>query len=162
MSVRLAVFDCDGTLVDGQAAVVQAMLAAFAAVGLAAPSAHAVRRIVGLSLTQAMARLAPAASAAQNAALVESYKQAFRAAREAGELVEPLYPGIRPLLDSLRAGRWRWPPAKAGAGWTIAWPCMACRPISAACKPPTITPPSRIPQCWRPRWTNAWPSRQRQ
>ena len=106
MSVRLAVFDCDGTLVDGQAAVVQAMLAAFAAVGLAAPSAHAVRRIVGLSLTQAMARLAPAASAAQNAALVESYKQAFRAAREAGELVEPLYPGIRPLLDSLRAQGW--------------------------------------------------------
>ena len=142
MSGRLAVFDCDGTLVDGQAAVVKAMLAAFAAVGLPSPSAHAVRRIVGLSLAQAMTRLAPAASAAENAALVESYKQSFRAAREAGELVEPLYPDIR-------------------AGWTIASPCMGFRRISAACKPPTITPPSRIPRCWRRRWRNVWPSRRR-
>ena len=53
MSPRLAVFDCDGTLVDGQAAVCRAMDAAFAGVGLPAPDHHQVRRIVGLSLPQA-------------------------------------------------------------------------------------------------------------
>ena len=106
MNGRLAVFDCDGTLVDGQAGVIAAMLAAFAAEGLAAPDPRAVRRIVGLSLAQAMARLAPHSPPAQRDALVESYKRAFRAAREAGELVEPLYPGIRELLDALRARGW--------------------------------------------------------
>ena len=37
MTVRLAVFDCDGTLVDGQAAICAAMDEAFAEAGLAAP-----------------------------------------------------------------------------------------------------------------------------
>ena len=53
MSVKLAVFDCDGTLVDGQAAVCDSMEAAFAQGGLPAPDRNAVRRIVGLSLPQA-------------------------------------------------------------------------------------------------------------
>ena len=47
MSVRLAVFDCDGTLSDGQAAVCSAMTAAFAEAGLLAPDLHRVRRSVG-------------------------------------------------------------------------------------------------------------------
>lgn len=109
MTGRLAVFDCDGTLVNGQAGVIAAMLAAFAGEGLAAPDPRHVRRIVGLSLAQAVARLAPTTSAGQRARLVESYKDAFRAAREAGELVEPLYPGIHALLDHLR-----------DTGWTLA------------------------------------------
>ena len=37
MTVRLAVFDCDGTLSDGQAAVCAAMITAFAETGLPAP-----------------------------------------------------------------------------------------------------------------------------
>ena len=32
MTVRLALFDCDGTLVDGQAGICNAMDAAFAAI----------------------------------------------------------------------------------------------------------------------------------
>ena len=59
MTVRLAVFDCDGTLSDGQAAICAAMAQAFAESGLAAPDPHQVRRIVGLSLPGAIARLAP-------------------------------------------------------------------------------------------------------
>ncbi len=59
MTVRLAVFDCDGTLSDGQAAICSAMAKAFASSGLAAPDPHQVRRIVGLSLPHAIGRLAP-------------------------------------------------------------------------------------------------------
>ena len=44
MTVRLAVFDCDGTLSDGQAAICAAMVEAFAEAGLTAPDPHAVRR----------------------------------------------------------------------------------------------------------------------
>jgi phosphoglycolate phosphatase len=104
--VRLAVFDCDGTLVDGQAAVCDAMDAAFAAAGLAPPDRHAVRRIVGLSLPQAVRRLAPDAPAERQAAAVEAYKLAFRATREAGRLEEPLFEGIEDLLRGLHADGW--------------------------------------------------------
>ena len=106
MTQRLAVFDCDGTLVDGQAEVCRAMDAAFRACALPAPDHHAVRRIVGLSLPQAMRLLAPAGGAGLHQELDRSYREAFRAAREAGQLVEPLYDGIAALLDRLDAAGW--------------------------------------------------------
>lgn len=106
MSVRLAVFDCDGTLVDGQAEVCHAMDAAFRACGLAAPDHHQVRRIVGLSLPQAMRLLAPHGDSALHSELDRAYRDAFRAAREAGRLVEPLYEGMTDLLARLDAAGW--------------------------------------------------------
>jgi phosphoglycolate phosphatase len=106
LTVRLAVFDCDGTLVDGQAAVCDAMDAAFAAHGLPTPDRHLVRRSVGLSLPQAVRTLLPEADEELRQGLDQSYRHAFRAAREAGQLVEPLYTGIRELLDGLRADGW--------------------------------------------------------
>lgn len=106
MTQRLAVFDCDGTLVDGQAEVCRAMDAAFRACALPAPDHHAVRRIVGLSLPQAMRLLAPAGDAGLHQELDRNYREAFRAAREAGQLVEPLYDGIATLLDRLDAAGW--------------------------------------------------------
>jgi phosphoglycolate phosphatase len=57
---RLIVFDCDGTLVDSQATIVACAQAAFAAEGLEPPAAPAIRRIVGLSLAEAMLALLPA------------------------------------------------------------------------------------------------------
>ena len=41
------IFDCDGTLVDGQASICEAMETAFAGAGLTAPHRNAIRRIVG-------------------------------------------------------------------------------------------------------------------
>ena len=104
--VRLLVFDCDGTLSDGQAAVCNAMVAAFASRELTAPDLHQVRRMVGLSLPQAMRQLAPAESAESQMALVEAYKHAFRAARADGSLHEPLFPGMADLLHALHAEGW--------------------------------------------------------
>ena len=106
MSTRLAVFDCDGTLSDGQAGVCAAMERAFAGTGRTAPARADVRRIVGLSLPQAMARLAPASSAEEQAALVEAYKHAFRSAREDGSLREPLFDGIDQALRTLHGDGW--------------------------------------------------------
>ncbi|MEO6040315.1 MAG: HAD-IA family hydrolase [Croceibacterium sp.] len=107
MTTRLAVFDCDGTLVDGQAAVCAAMAAGFAGAGLPAPDPHQVRRIVGLSLPQAVARLAPHAEPAARQRVVEAYKSAFFQARSDGSLREPLYGGIAPLLTRLHGAGWR-------------------------------------------------------
>lgn len=106
MTVRLALFDCDGTLVDGQAGIVNAMAAAFAACALPPPDRHQVRRIVGLSLPQAIGLLAPELSEGQGQRVDAAYRAAFRSAREAGTLVEPLYDGMAELITVLAAAGW--------------------------------------------------------
>ncbi len=106
MSLRLAVFDCDGTLTDGQAAVCEAMETAFGRAGLPPPARHDIRRIVGLSLPQAIRKLAESAEAEQQAQIVDAYKTAFRGARLAGRLHEPLYDGIVDLLHRLHDKGW--------------------------------------------------------
>ena len=103
---RLAVFDCDGTLVDGQGAVCLAMEAAFASVGAPPPDRRSIRRIVGLSLPQAVARLAPELSPVTQDDIVAAYRRAFLSAREDGTLDEPLFDGIAALLDALKAKGW--------------------------------------------------------
>ncbi|MBL4719064.1 MAG: HAD hydrolase-like protein, partial [Erythrobacter sp.] len=87
---RFVVFDCDGTLVDGQAAICETMELAFANAGLVAPERNKVRRIVGLSLPYALRELAPEASDDQRHAVVEAYKLGYRDLRLSGALREPL------------------------------------------------------------------------
>lgn len=103
---RLAVFDCDGTLVDGQAEVCQSMAQAFADEGLPLPEMNQVRRIVGLSLPVAVRRLAPEIGDDAGARIVAGYKEAFFARREQGRIHEPLYDGMAELLDALKADGW--------------------------------------------------------
>lgn len=104
--MKLAVFDCDGTLVDGQAPICEAMEASFAAFGLAAPSRGLIRRAVGLSLPQAIRQLLPESDEAQQDAMAEAYKLAFRQAREEGRVSQPLFPGIEHCLRALHARGW--------------------------------------------------------
>lgn len=101
---RLVIFDCDGTLVDSQVAICTAMESAFAAAGLPPPDRNRVRRIVGLSLPQALALLAPDATEDERLRVLEAYKASFRSARSEGVLEEPLYPGLDALLRRLSAG----------------------------------------------------------
>ena len=103
---RLVIFDCDGTLVDGQAAICDAMEHAFTSAGLPSPSRNEVRRMVGLSLPQALRLLAPDATAEQQAAALEAYKQTFHGFRASGQLEEPLYDGIVELLTRLADAGW--------------------------------------------------------
>ena len=108
----LIVFDCDGTLVDSQHMIMRAMEVAFAAHDLTPPPLERVRRVVGLSLDQAVAELAremdgdEQAEAALVSRLVEDYKGAFHDLRAAngpggGHDQEPLFPGIRGALEAL-------------------------------------------------------------
>ena len=103
---RLVIFDCDGTLVDGQAAICDTMDEAFAAAGLAPPDRNEVRRMVGLSLPHALRILAPDASEHEHAAALEAYKAGYRSRRETGILEEPLYEGMKALIERLDAAGW--------------------------------------------------------
>jgi phosphoglycolate phosphatase len=104
---KLALFDCDGTLVDSQANICRAMEHAFAHHGLQPPPRGAIRRIVGLSLVEAMRGLLPGADDAQHHALAEEYKATFRRMRTSGELdEEPLFDGMVAALDVLAADGW--------------------------------------------------------
>ena len=102
---RLALFDCDGTLVDSQADICTAMETAFIGAEMAPPDRHAIRRIVGLSVPEAMRALAPDAPAAWDA-LTQGSKTAYAANRSAGLLAEPLYDGIIDCIEALSAAGW--------------------------------------------------------
>jgi phosphoglycolate phosphatase len=106
MTLRLAIFDCDGTLVDSQHSIVAAMAAAFDAVSLTCPTREQCLSVVGLSLPQAMAALLPEADGTFHLEVSEHYKRAFHALRAGGGLQEPLYDGISDLLDALEADGW--------------------------------------------------------
>jgi len=99
--LRLAVFDCDGTLVDSQQMIVAAMTAAWRACGIGDPTPERVRRVVGLQLVEACAALLPEADRTQHERVAECYVEAFRALRHDPAIEEPLYPGVRTALETL-------------------------------------------------------------
>ncbi|MFW2831532.1 HAD-IA family hydrolase [Sphingomonas sp. ID0503] len=103
---RLAVFDCDGTLVDSQAHICSAMEACFASAGLAAPSRQATRRVVGLSLVEVMQVLHPDGTGDHHVELAEGYKRAFQTLRAEGMVHEPLFDGVGALVEALDDGGW--------------------------------------------------------
>ncbi len=105
-SLRLAVFDCDGTLVDSQNSIVAAMHAACDEHGFDKPRPDAIRRMVGLPLLEAFARLLPSTPPETLENLKQCYSSAFSAMRRRGELYEPLYPGVESGLSFFERAGW--------------------------------------------------------
>jgi len=104
--IRLAVFDCDGTLVDGQHSIIASMNQAFEAFELAPPPADAVRHVVGLPLREAIIRLLPDAAEADYARLESGYVEAYSTLRRKGAVNDPLFPGVVETLDALDHTGW--------------------------------------------------------
>lgn len=103
---RLAIFDCDGTLVDSQHNICLAMEHCFQRGGLIPPEREAIRRIVGLSLLEAVCALAPDAAPDLQRQMSEDYKTAFKRLRGSGLVDEPLFDGIPELITSLVEEGW--------------------------------------------------------
>jgi phosphoglycolate phosphatase len=106
MTNRLALFDCDGTLVDSQATICASIERGFAACAIPAPGDDATRSIIGLSLLEAMAILHPAGTHDTHESLATAYKSAFFALRAAGLANEPLYDGIAQAIADLDTRGW--------------------------------------------------------
>lgn len=99
--VRLVVFDCDGTLVDSQHAIVAAMRIAFEEMGLDEPDPSSVRHVVGLTLEDAISRLLPRALPELHRQTAAAYRRAFQTLRSLPDHREPLFDGIRAVIDAL-------------------------------------------------------------
>ncbi|TCP60398.1 phosphoglycolate phosphatase [Rhodovulum bhavnagarense] len=99
--LKLAVFDIDGTLVDSQDMIVRAMTHAFEALALPVPARPEILSIIGLSLPQAMARLAPALVPDRLDDAVTAYRDSFFAMRSTDGAAAALFPGARAALDAL-------------------------------------------------------------
>ncbi len=102
---RLAVFDIDGTLVDSRRAIGDAVRGAWEMLDLEPPSYDETRRIVGLSLIEAVRVLAPDLPPERYAELGLAYKEVFLRNRAAG-LDEPLYDGAATTLPTLKNDGW--------------------------------------------------------
>jgi phosphoglycolate phosphatase len=102
-NLRLVVFDMDGTLIDSQDVIIEAMGRAFMQLDLPAPSADQTRAIIGLSLDKAVSTIAPDLSPAEVTAGVEAYRQSFiqMRAESGAEAAAPMYPGAMAALERL-------------------------------------------------------------
>ena len=108
MTLRLALFDCDGTLADSAHDITSAMRDAFAANGLDAPEDADIRATIGLSVPAAIRTLARGADDGLHHRLTEAYREAYFTHRSAqGAAPEPLYDGMVAALDELAAAGWQ-------------------------------------------------------
>ena len=103
---KLAVFDCDGTLVDSGATIYAALRATFESHGIPVPPPRVCRSVIGLSLIEAFADLVPDAPPERHLELAEDYKRVFLGLRAAGQVEEPLFEGVLDLLDALEDEGW--------------------------------------------------------
>lgn len=102
--LRLVVFDVDGTLIDSRVEIVAALTEAFETSGRAAPEPASIMALVGLGLSEVVARLAPDGSPAAVEALALQCQKTFYDRRRRGdEAPSPLFPGARAALDRLAA-----------------------------------------------------------
>lgn len=97
----LVVLDCDGTIVDSQAAICAIMQECFVTHGLAPPEAQAVRRIVGLSLDEAIARLLDLPTAGDPTVMADTYRLVSSRIRAEGTFDEPMFPGAQSAIEGL-------------------------------------------------------------
>jgi phosphoglycolate phosphatase len=99
-SYELIIFDWDGTLMDSAATIVHCFERAYADAGVSYPGDAAVRRIIGLGLTEAIAALLPDADAGTRVRVLDGYRHYFLGL-DAESM--SLFPGVREGLAALTA-----------------------------------------------------------
>lgn len=100
---ELVIFDCDGTLVDSRANIARVMNMALLEEGLAeAMPVERIGGVVGLSLPEAVRVLLPTADEARRQEVILRYKAHYKRLADAGELRDPLFPGVVEVLERLQ------------------------------------------------------------
>lgn len=99
--LRLALFDCDGTLVDSAFAIQRAMIMVFQQFSYSEPSLDETKSVIGLSLDLAIAHLLKRPVDDEILAMVAAYKENYRKIRSDVFSAEPLFPGVLDMLSTL-------------------------------------------------------------
>jgi phosphoglycolate phosphatase len=99
-SIKLVIFDWDGTISDSVARIVSSMQSAATELAMPVPSYLEVKEIIGLGLTEATFRLFPQATREQVFQLQTRYSQHYRNEDSAPC---PFFPGVEETLQDLKA-----------------------------------------------------------
>jgi phosphoglycolate phosphatase len=96
---QLVVFDWDGTLMDSTAGIAESIREAARDLGLPVPARAAASHVIGLGLRDSLRSAVPSLPERRYAEFVEAYRRHFAIEQQRMEL----FPGVRELLDELRA-----------------------------------------------------------
>jgi phosphoglycolate phosphatase len=99
----LVVFDWDGTLMDSTAGITIAIQESARDMGLPVPAREAASHVIGLGLRDSLRGAVPSLPEARYPEFVELYRKHFNAQQE----TMALFPGVRELLEELRASELR-------------------------------------------------------
>ncbi|MDM9628162.1 HAD-IA family hydrolase [Rhizobium sp. S152] len=103
--MKLALFDCDGTLVDSAALIHEVMARTFVHFGYDRPPLESTKSIIGLTLDIAIARMQGKQHVDDEAiAMTAHYKKIYMDVRNEPGMDVPLFDGIKPVIAAL-AGR---------------------------------------------------------
>jgi phosphoglycolate phosphatase len=95
----LIVFDWDGTLMDSTVGITASIQEAARDLGLAAPDRERASHVIGLGLIEALRAAVPELPQERYAEFAEAYRRHFRARQDD----MALFPGVREMLEELRA-----------------------------------------------------------
>ncbi|MGO4351061.1 HAD-IA family hydrolase [Rhizobium sp. RAF36] len=102
--MKLALFDCDGTLVDSAALIHEVMARTFVAFGHPRPAIESTKSIIGLTLDIAIARMQGKPHVDDEAvAMTAHYKKIYMDVRGEPGMDVPLFDGIKPVIAALAA-----------------------------------------------------------
>lgn len=103
MTLKFAVFDVDGTLIDSAASIVSGVQACWSACGFPDPDPAAVRRTIGLPWEHGVRMLLPGCGEAEFAAIRGYYEDVASGRRTRPPLTEVLFPGTLEALEEIAA-----------------------------------------------------------
>jgi phosphoglycolate phosphatase len=105
-NLSMIVFDCDGTIVDSQRAIVDIMQQTFALHNLKLPKHEEVLFGIGLELNVGIERLLPERHGLDIKKLCKTYRNLAAKKRENRKFGDPLYPDAENVIRSLHADGW--------------------------------------------------------
>lgn len=98
--LKLVIFDCDGTLIDSAAMIIDAAQAAFRMAGSTAPTREIILSATGLSLPRFVAAISPEDNDELHRRVIEAYRELFATTLKGGT-TGPMFGGMHACLDEL-------------------------------------------------------------